>query len=77
MLSQLPNCIPSPSWRQLIGWIADPIGFQQKFSQEYGDIFSMQLSGLGSYVILSHPQAIQEIFSQDSKFDIGRANKHR
>jgi len=35
----------------------------------------MRLSGLGSYVILSHPQAIQEIFSQDSKFDIGRGNK--
>ncbi|MHC5917789.1 MAG: cytochrome P450, partial [Nostoc sp.] len=40
-----------------------------------GDIFSMRLSGLGSYVILSHPQAIQEIFSQDSKFDVGRGNE--
>ncbi|MEH1807672.1 MAG: cytochrome P450 [Nostoc sp.] len=75
MLSQLPNCITSPSWWQLIGWIADPIGFQQKYSQKYGDMFSMRLSGLGSYVIISHPQAIQEIFSQDSKFDIGRGNK--
>ncbi|MEH2378952.1 MAG: cytochrome P450 [Nostoc sp.] len=75
MLSQLPNCITSPSWWQLIRWIGDPIGFQQKYSQKYGDIFSMRLSGLGSYVILSHPQAIQEIFSQDSKFDVGRGNK--
>ncbi|MBD2731479.1 cytochrome P450 [Nostoc sp. FACHB-892] len=75
MLNQLPNCITSPSWLQLIQWIADPIGFQQKYSQKYGDIFSMRLSGIGSYVILSHPQAIQEIFSQDSKFDIGRGNK--
>ncbi|MDZ7952753.1 cytochrome P450 [Nostoc sp. DedQUE09] len=75
MLSQLPNCITSPSWWQLLEWIADPIGFQKKCNQEYGDIFSMQLGGLGSYVILSHPQAIQEIFSQDSKFDVGRGNK--
>ncbi|WP_375496097.1 hypothetical protein [uncultured Nostoc sp.] len=35
----------------------------------------MRLSGLDSYVILSHPQAIQEIFSQDSKFDVGRGNE--
>ncbi|MCC5644463.1 cytochrome P450 [Nostoc sp. CHAB 5824] len=75
MLHQLPNCITSPSWWQLINWIADPIGFQQKYSQKYGDIFSMRLYGIGSYVILSHPQAIQEIFSQDSKFDVGRGNK--
>ncbi|HIK05289.1 MAG TPA: cytochrome P450 [Trichormus sp. M33_DOE_039] len=75
MFSQLPNCITSPSWWQLIKWIADPIGFQQEYSQKYGDIFSMRLSGIGSYVILGHPQAIQEIFTQDAKFDVGRGNK--
>ncbi|BCL34514.1 cytochrome P450 [Nostoc sp. MS1] len=75
MLNQLPNYIGSPSWWQLINWIGDPIRFQQKYRQKYGDIFSMQLGGLGSFVIVGNPQAIQEIFSQDSKFDIGRANK--
>jgi len=75
MLNQLPNSITSPSWWQLIKWITDPVGFQQKNSQKYGDIFSMQLSGLGSYVIIGNPKAIQEIFTQDSKFDIGCGNK--
>ncbi|OUL34635.1 cytochrome P450 [Nostoc sp. T09] len=75
MLSQLPNSITSPSWWQLINWIADPIGFQHRYSQKYGDIFSMHLSGIGSYVIIGNPQAIQEIFNQDSKFDIGRGNE--
>ncbi len=75
MLSQFPNCITTPPWWQLINWIGDPIGFQKKYSQKYGDIFSMRLSGLGSHVIVANPQAIQEIFSQDSKFDIGRANE--
>lgn len=74
MLSQLPNCITSPPWWQLMNWIADPIGFQEKYSQKYGDIFTMRLSGLGSLVIIGNPQAIQEIFSQDSQFDVGRAN---
>ncbi|MBW4670481.1 MAG: cytochrome P450 [Cyanomargarita calcarea GSE-NOS-MK-12-04C] len=75
MLSKLPNSITSPSWWQLINWIADPIGFQHRYSQKYGDIFSMHLSGIGSYVIIGNPQAIQEIFNQDSKFDIGRGNE--
>jgi len=74
MSSQLPNCIPTPPWLQLINWISDPIEFQQKYSQRYGDIFSMQLSGIGSSVIIGNPKAIQELFNQDSKFDIGRAN---
>jgi cytochrome P450 family 110 len=75
MLSQLPNCITSPPWWQLMNWIADPLGFQDTYSRKYGDIFSMRLSGLGSYVVIGNPQAIQEIFSQDSKFDVGRANE--
>jgi cytochrome P450 family 110 len=75
MLSQLPNSITSPAWWQLINWIADPIGFQQKASQKYGDIFSMHLSGIGSYVIIGNPQTVQEIFNQDAKFDIGRGNE--
>ena len=75
MSSQLPNCITTPPWWQLMNWIADPIEFQKKYSRKYGDIFSMQLSGIGFFVILSNPKAIQELFSQDSKFDIGRANE--
>jgi cytochrome P450 family 110 len=74
-LSQLPNSITSPSWWQLINWIADPLGFQIRNSQKYGDIFIMRLSGLGTFVIVGNPQAIQEIFNQDAKqFDVGRAN---
>lgn len=74
MLRQLPNCIPSPPWLQLINWIADPIGFQDRCSRKYGDIFTMQLGGLGACVFISNPQGIQEIFSQDAKFDVGRGN---
>lgn len=75
MLKQLPNYIPSPPWWQLINWIADPIGFQDKYCRKYGDIFTMSLSGLGDYVIIGNPPAIKEIFNQDSKFDMGRGNE--
>lgn len=74
ILSQLPNRITSPPWWQLMNWIADPLRFQDRYSQKYGDIFTMRLGGLGSFVLIGNPQAIQEIFSQDSKFDVGRGN---
>ncbi len=57
-----------------MNWIADPLGFQERCSQKYGDIFTMKLGGLGSLVVIGNPQAIQDIFSQDSKFDMGRGN---
>lgn len=73
-MDPLPNRIPSPPWWQLIKWITDPLGFQDKYSREFGDIFTVHLGALGTSVIIGNPQAIQDIFSQDSKFDQGRAN---
>ena len=35
----------------------------------------MNLSGIGSPVVIGNPQVIGELFSQDSHFDVGRANK--
>ncbi|MER3435548.1 MAG: cytochrome P450 [Leptolyngbya sp. ERB_1_1] len=72
-LSQIPH-VTSPAWWQLINWIADPIAVQDKCRQKYGDIFRMRLSGLGELVIVGNPQAVGEVFSQDSKFDVGRGN---
>ncbi len=57
-----------------MNWIVDPLGFQERCSRKYGDIFTMQLGGIGSLVVIGNPQAIQDIFSQDSKFDMGRGN---
>lgn len=75
MLSQLPNPITSPPWLQLMNWISDPLGFQDKYSRKYGDVFTMQLSGLGSFVIIGDPRVIGEMFSHDAKqFDVGRGN---
>jgi cytochrome P450 family 110 len=63
-----------PAWWQLIYWIADPIAFQDKCCQKYGDIFTMPLSRLGSLIMIGNPQAVREVFAQDSKFEMGRAN---
>lgn len=74
MAQSLPNCIPAPSWWQLIQWVADPLRFQDKYSQINGDWFIMRLGRLGEVVLVGNPQAIQDLFSQDAKFDVGRGN---
>lgn len=74
-MSQRPNRVPGPAWLQLLNWIADPIRFQIQCRQRYGDIFTIKLGKLGGYVVVSDPQLIQEIFSQDYKFDTGRGNE--
>ncbi|MDX2217194.1 MAG: cytochrome P450 [Oculatellaceae cyanobacterium bins.114] len=73
-MSQLPNCVPGPTWLQLLSWIADPLKFQDRCRQRYGDIFTMRIGRNKAYTIVGEPQLIQEIFSQDAKFDIGRGN---
>jgi cytochrome P450 family 110 len=54
--------------------VADPLEFQDRHSRTYGDLFTMRLTGLGAVVVLGSPQAVQDIFSQDAKFDVGRGN---
>ncbi len=75
MASELPSVTMAPSW-QLFRWIADPLKFQDECCQQYGDLFTAQLGGLGTYVIIGNPSLIQAIFSQDPKqFDVGRGNQ--
>lgn len=73
-MSQLPNCISSPPWWQIIQWIVDPLGFQDRCARQYGEIFSLNLKGMGPMVMISNPQMIKEIFRQSSQFDSGRGN---
>jgi cytochrome P450 len=71
----LPHPIGSPPWWQLICWIIDPLGFQERNRQRLGDIFTMNLSGLGPLVLVGDPRLIAEIFSQEAAFDSGRGNR--
>ncbi|NJM77659.1 MAG: cytochrome P450 [Acaryochloridaceae cyanobacterium RU_4_10] len=75
-LNPLPNGPnSSPAW-QLLQWIGQPIALMESCHQQYGDIFTLRLSGLGPLVFCSHPQAIQEIFTADPKhFDSGQSNQ--
>lgn len=62
----LPNPLKTPSLLQKLQWVFDPVGVVDKATQQYPDIFTAKIVGFGeTAVFVSHPQAIQEIFSHD------------
>lgn len=73
------NKIPQtsvPRWRQTINGIIDPIYYLEKTRQEYGDIYLAKFAGFPNQVVISAPQAIQQIFTADPKlFESGSGNQ--
>lgn len=75
---QLPNTLNTPSFLQKFEWIADPVRYMERASQQYPDIFTAEIIGSGNtLVFVQHPQAIQEILtSARKKFAaLGEQNK--
>ena len=76
-MSKLPDGPQTPKWLQLINWIADPLKYLEQSVKRYGDTFTIRL-GLRTFVILSHPQAIQEVLTApSSQFKSGASDLSR
>ena len=74
LTNKLPDGPTAPSWWQLMQWTNRPLQFLEECDRKYGDAFTLRFSGFPPQVFLSHPQAIQEIFTADSQqFDSGKA----
>jgi unspecific monooxygenase len=74
----LPNPLNIPPLLQKLQWVIDPVRFIDKATQQYPDIFTAKIVGFGeTAVFVNHPQAIQEVFSDDwNKFAaVGELNK--
>jgi cytochrome P450 len=64
-----------PRFVQTVRGILNPLYYLDSNYQRYGDIFIGKSSNFPSLVIISNPQAIQEIFTADSKlFESGTVN---
>ncbi|MBD2014866.1 cytochrome P450 [Microcoleus sp. FACHB-53] len=61
--TKLPDGPQAPPLLQLIQWIADPIKFMDTCANRYGDCFTARLGSSSTYVFLSNPQAIEQIFT--------------
>jgi cytochrome P450 family 110 len=65
---QLPNSLKTPSFFQQIQWVIDPVGYMEKAAEQYPDIFTARIVGFGNTVVfINHPQAIQEILTNDRR----------
>ena len=64
---QLPNQLKIPSFLQTLQFITAPVEFLDKVSQQHPDIFSSSFLLGQPAVFVQHPQALQELFTNDRK----------
>ena len=66
-MKKLPDGPKTPAFLQQLHWIANPVGYlEQTAAEGYGDIF---MAGVNENfpVFVSNPQALQQIFTNDTK----------
>ena len=62
------NPVKSASFLQKIQWVVDPVGYMESAVKKYPDIFTAKIIGFGGTLIfINHPQALQEILTNDRK----------
>ena len=72
----LPNGSPAPAWMQKIQYTLKPLAYMDAAGQRYGDIFNAPVIGNHPVVLfISNPQALQQIFANDTKQFIAPPNQ--
>ncbi|BAT53018.1 cytochrome P450 [Nostoc sp. NIES-3756] len=72
---KLPDGSSRFKWLQILKVILRPIETLEEIEQRYGDIFTSDLGVFPTQIIISNPQAIQELFTADAQlFDSGSGN---
>jgi cytochrome P450 family 110 len=75
-VTNLPNAAQKPKWWYTTKIILNPIQTLKKAQQQYGDIYYTEFNSFPPQLVISNPQAIQEIFTADPKlFESGAGNK--
>ena len=69
---------PGPSYPrplQTLGWIQRPMPFMERCRERYGDAFTLKIANEGTWVLLSDPEAIKQVFTGDPRLlHAGEAN---
>ncbi len=64
----LPPSTTTPNFLQIWQWILTPLDFLHKYTQQCGDIFTVNMTGgFKGAVFMSNPQAIQQLLTSDTK----------
>lgn len=70
---QLPSGPRSDASFQMIQWLTQPFEFLERWSKQYGEIFTMHLGVIPPSVVIANPEGIQQLFTGD-QFDSGFGN---
>src|SRR4051794_4595923 len=63
----LPPGPRMPRALQTLGWIARPMPFMDRCRARYGDAFTLRIAHEGTWVLLSDPEAIKQVFTGDPR----------
>src|SRR4051812_9149244 len=71
----LPPGPRTPRALQTARWIARPAAFMDEAQSRYGDMFTLRITHEGTWVFLSHPDAVKQVFTGDPRLlHAGEAN---
>ncbi|HKN93757.1 MAG TPA: cytochrome P450, partial [Thermoleophilaceae bacterium] len=75
MTQQLPPGPRMPRPVQTIAWITRTGPFLERCHARYGDVFSVRIAQEGTWVMLTDPEHVRQVFTGDPKvFHAGEAN---
>ncbi|MEA2478790.1 MAG: cytochrome family, partial [Thermoleophilaceae bacterium] len=57
-----PGPTATPAW-QVAAWVLRPGPFMERSRRRYGDVFTVRLAQLGTFVFVSDPAAIKQVFT--------------
>src|SRR5579859_7947351 len=64
--AQLPPGPQYPRLLQTMGWVLRPTAFLARCRERYGDVFTLDIAREKTWVLLSDPNAIREVFTGDT-----------
>src|SRR5215207_8242218 len=74
-MSALPAGPRLPRAVQTAAWITRPGPFLLRAQRQYGDVFKIHIGGEPPWIVLSHPDAVREVFTGDpAVMHAGKAN---
>jgi cytochrome P450 family 135 len=63
----LPPGPPYPRPLQTLGWGFRPGPFMERCQRRYGDMFTLKIASEGTWVFLTHPDAVKQVFTGDPR----------
>jgi cytochrome P450 len=72
----LPPGPPYPRPLQTLGWGFRPAPFMERCQRRYGDMFTLKIASEGTWVFVTHPDAVKQVFTGDPRLlHAGEGNK--